>query len=257
MKAIQKFKSLLTPKGVQDLVEDLEPKNDGDESTASKPNASGLNKENESKPDPKESTAEHAAQILAEREKFLKATGGGSGALKAFTARGRSPPHLSVVANLAADGSDPKLLGSGTGGLDDFGASPAEADIVSDSPTAVDFNIYERAFDAEVERIKRSSSRKRGSGTGTVYLTKLSERSNSSRFNVSGSSFSDDTTTLGGGSEAQTTPRSSISSATVPLQGGGGGGSGFKMADLVARAVMEGKAKAAADAAAAIQDQSQ
>ncbi len=56
--------------------------------------------------------------------------------------------------------------------------------MVSDSPTAVDFNVYDAAFDAEIERIKRSSSRKgppgmrgRGSvgGPGPIYQTRFRE----------------------------------------------------------------------------------
>jgi [calcium/calmodulin-dependent protein kinase] kinase len=58
------------------------------------------------------------------------------------------------------------LLGIGTGGIDDFSSSeqPPAADIVSDSPTVVDFNVYDRAFEAEVERIKRSTSRRGAAG---------------------------------------------------------------------------------------------
>ncbi|KAH6636166.1 kinase-like domain-containing protein [Chaetomium tenue] len=104
------------------------------------------------------------------------------------------------------------LLGIGTGGIDDFpGAddAPHPADIVSDSPTVVDFNVYDRAFEEEIERIRRSTSRRGvggagagglrgrgvggvggvgggvgggaggiggGAGTGVIYQTRFSER---------------------------------------------------------------------------------
>ncbi|KAH6624315.1 kinase-like domain-containing protein [Chaetomium sp. MPI-SDFR-AT-0129] len=86
----------------------------------------------------------------------------------------------------------PPHLGIGTGGIDDFpspnGAPhPSSANdnnttnnnntttnssedaatyVVSDSPTVVDFNVYDRAFEAEVERIKRSTSRRGRGGRG-------------------------------------------------------------------------------------------
>jgi [calcium/calmodulin-dependent protein kinase] kinase len=82
------------------------------------------------------------------------------------------------------------FLGIGTGGIDDFSADPSElppADVVSDSPTTVDFNVYDRAYEAEVERIKRTSSRRAGRGGGgagvgggedvSIFETKLRERS--------------------------------------------------------------------------------
>ena len=46
--------------------------------------------------------------------------------------------------------------------------------VVSNSPTAADFNIYERAFDRELERIKQSTSRKR-TGGHDITRQRLSE----------------------------------------------------------------------------------
>ncbi|KAK0630703.1 kinase-like domain-containing protein [Bombardia bombarda] len=140
-----------------------------------------------------ESTDDHASRIIKERENFLRTT-----------RRGTSTSTDTVADNVAAAGlhgkghahdptdmGPPLHLGIGTGGNDDefefsSGGKKPPAEYVSDSPTAVDFNIYDRAFDDEVERIKRSSStRKSGSGSsrgggdaGTLlYLTKLNETS--------------------------------------------------------------------------------
>ncbi|CAK7201270.1 hypothetical protein SEUCBS139899_003973 [Sporothrix eucalyptigena] len=65
------------------------------------------------------------------------------------------------------------LLGIGTGGGDDFGAVDLRQEpegIVSESPTAVEFDVYDRAFQSEVERIRSQGS------NPTVYLTKVLER---------------------------------------------------------------------------------
>ena len=64
---------------------------------------------------------------------------------------------------------EPLFLGIGTGARDDFFRDEAPADIVADSPTAVDFNIYDRAYEQAIERqMKINSARK-----PTMYLTKF------------------------------------------------------------------------------------
>jgi len=62
--------------------------------------------------------------------------------------------------------TEPRFLGIGTGGRDDFQDEPP-ADVVSDSPTAVDFNIYDSAYKSEVKRIQ-SQRRK---GNQKMYMT--------------------------------------------------------------------------------------
>ncbi|KAI5465795.1 kinase-like domain-containing protein [Mariannaea sp. PMI_226] len=65
-----------------------------------------------------------------------------------------------------------KFLGIGTGARDDFSMDEPAPDIVSDSPTAVDFNVYDRAYEKAVEQIvfTQNSSQKHAP---TVYLTKF------------------------------------------------------------------------------------
>ncbi|CAJ2506336.1 Uu.00g004660.m01.CDS01 [Anthostomella pinea] len=64
----------------------------------------------------------------------------------------------------------PLFLGIGTGGRDDFASGEAPATIVSDSPTGIDFDIYDRAFETEIKRIR--SDRKKG-GRARTYLTRF------------------------------------------------------------------------------------
>lgn len=140
MKAIAKFKGLLAQKRARESAS-----GGGDTSQAAE----------------EDSAASHAARIIKEREQFLNTT----------RARGASEEEV--------HGQEPTkaktiYLGIGNGGHDGFtSAEHAPEGGVSASPTAVDFSVYDRAFEAEVDRIKRSTS-KRGTrrGTGSMYLTK-------------------------------------------------------------------------------------
>jgi [calcium/calmodulin-dependent protein kinase] kinase len=160
MKAISKFKGLQQPqndgianKGSRKDIKRKETKPTMD-ATGGTDQASVIAGE-------EDSAASYAARLVAERQRFermMQAT----------------PTHESMGDK--GQGQDPTetkplLLGIGTGGQDDFSASmhAESSGVVSDSPTAVDFNVYDRAFEAEVEKIKRSSSRR---GTGSMYLTK-------------------------------------------------------------------------------------
>ncbi|KAH7162630.1 kinase-like domain-containing protein [Dactylonectria estremocensis] len=64
-----------------------------------------------------------------------------------------------------------RFLGIGTGARDDFAMDEATPDVVSDSPTAVDFNVYDRAYESAVEQIH--SAQNTSSQKPTVYLTKF------------------------------------------------------------------------------------
>ncbi|KAK1756096.1 kinase-like domain-containing protein [Echria macrotheca] len=207
MKAISKFKSLLGRRGTGTS------QHHGEDDADATPRASPTATENRASED---STANHIAEILKQREQFRKATGGRKGgmALDVINSEKYREPN---------ERSDTLHLGIGTGGMDDFGTRTAQSDTVSESPTAVDFNIYDLAFRDEVDRIKRSSSRKRGSRNGTVFLTKLNEQSQQSLQSLGG-----------GGSESDATPRSSASTLASQARGG-------RFADLVTKAMMEAK----------------
>lgn len=162
MKAIRKFKGLLAAKRARQPPSTPSRRRGDKDAT---PGAS---------PTPERSdTADVAAQILLQRQQFHAQ--GGTAA-------------LGLGIEIAERQPSPVVLGIGTGGLDTF-SHPHEVEdehIVSDSPTAVDFNIYDRAFDAEIDRIKRSTSRKgagsrKGTGentaTTTLYRTRLNQKS--------------------------------------------------------------------------------
>ncbi|CAK7563836.1 MAG: hypothetical protein SEPTF4163_001713 [Sporothrix epigloea] len=66
-----------------------------------------------------------------------------------------------------------RFLGIGTGGGDAFSSAGQHEEyeaIVAESPTAVDFDIYDRAYQSEVERIQSLG------GKPTVYATNVLER---------------------------------------------------------------------------------
>lgn len=63
---------------------------------------------------------------------------------------------------------EPLFLGIGTGARDAFVTNEKTPDIVSDSPTAVDFNVYDRAYEEAInERMKQNQS-----NNPVLYLTK-------------------------------------------------------------------------------------
>lgn len=65
---------------------------------------------------------------------------------------------------------EPLFLGIGTGARDDFAMDEATPNIVADSPTAVDFNVYDRAYENAVEELLRSTY---PSNRPTIYLTRF------------------------------------------------------------------------------------
>lgn len=107
------------------------------------------------------SVAEEAAELVeARRQSYLANSG--------HPAQHR---HTDGEKGHAHDLTDrePMFLGIGTGGLDEFASCEPPVDVVSDSPTGVDFDVYDRAFAAEVERVRSQKGRKRR----TTYLTRL------------------------------------------------------------------------------------
>lgn len=174
MEAIRKFKGLLSRRRVARQQDTRQALGIDPDLSSSRPD--------EEVQDPQD-TAEFAARVLRERKEFL-AKGG-----RATIDRLLRQSSSSLIASGSSESeaqdsqgqapSPPPFLGIGTGGIDSFpGAiddprhplavgngegTPIEP-VVSDSPTMVDFNVYDRAFEAEVERIKRSSSRRAGAG---------------------------------------------------------------------------------------------
>jgi calcium/calmodulin-dependent protein kinase kinase 2 len=152
MKAISKFKSLLGPKGSRSQT-NLTPTGDDGSLTPRGPSIKDLQIQH--KNSIHKSTDEHVEELLRQREQFR-------GSTESLHEKG----HAHEVTD-----TEPLFLGIGAGGHDDFGSATREAGIVSDSPTAVDFNVYDRAFEQEVDRIKRSSSKRKP--TGNMFLTRF------------------------------------------------------------------------------------
>ena len=166
-------------------------------------NTSTKNTDSSSSPstNQQKSTAEEAAKLVEQRKAFM-----------ASLADHPSDPNATSTPVLGIGGGDkghaqdptdkpPLLLGIGTGGQDDFlpsrkssvasttsaaaaaaAASAAgaaaqdepeeDAYVVSDSPTGIDFDIYDHAFEAEMKRIRSQKSTRGGRGART-YLTRL------------------------------------------------------------------------------------
>ncbi|KAG5975431.1 hypothetical protein E4U55_007695 [Claviceps digitariae] len=72
-------------------------------------------------------------------------------------------------AHQVADQGPPLFLGIGTGARDAFAQDEATSNIVADSPTAVDYNVYDRAYEEAIRRRVEAKPSKRP----TMYLTKF------------------------------------------------------------------------------------
>ncbi|CRK32691.1 hypothetical protein BN1708_016138 [Verticillium longisporum] len=155
MKAIQKFKVVLA-----------------------RHRADAANRRDDALPAPKESDfdpaeararAEEIEALVQRRRNFIarhnssRGTGDGS---RAASPRPEAVPELLTEL-------EPLFLGIGTGARDEYG-EPLTADTVAESPTNADFNVYDRAYEEEVQRIMANPARK-----PTMYLTRfVKEREN-------------------------------------------------------------------------------
>ncbi|ELQ44412.1 calcium/calmodulin-dependent protein kinase kinase 2 [Pyricularia oryzae] len=162
MKAISRFKSLLYSRSMPGTPRRaLETRNRDAESHAAEgkpklslsPSANDLASTTEASPN-----LEQAAALVAERHKFFHA-----GRALAGTAKGQAHDPTDV---------EPLFLGIGTGGRDDFAGNDPPAEEVSESPVAVDFNVYDSAYKSEVDRIKEETSER----PPTMFLTQLVDK---------------------------------------------------------------------------------
>ncbi|KAB5570527.1 CAMKK/META protein kinase [Coniochaeta sp. 2T2.1] len=171
MKAITKFKSLLTPKGA--VVKPYEPVPRNADSASDTETSTYIithpPDQQQQNANPAEA-AETANNILLERAHFLKSTTSPPTRTSTGTGTGGEKGHAHDLTT-----ETPPFLGIGAGGeqQDVFASGDVPtADVLSDSPTAVHFNVYDRAFEESVDQIKRSTSRKVKGKRTTVYLTK-------------------------------------------------------------------------------------
>ncbi|KXH50969.1 hypothetical protein CSIM01_11649 [Colletotrichum simmondsii] len=91
--------------------------------------------------------------LLSKRREFLKKN---------------SLADVTKTATPERSDSEPRILGIGIGSRDEFDKDEPSAGAVAESPTNVDFNIYDKAYEAEVERIMRKQTRQK-----TMYLTRF------------------------------------------------------------------------------------
>ncbi|KAI1504213.1 kinase-like domain-containing protein [Biscogniauxia marginata] len=162
LRAIKKFKSLTSRSRVQtprtphapELSEKEVIPEDQEISISST-----LQSEDASRPRHK-SIAEEAAELVEQRKAYL--------ASSEHLSR-HSGPNVPGERGHAHESPDraPLFLGIGAGGTEDFSREPIN-EIVSDSPTGIDFDIYDRAFETEIKRIRsdRKKSRTR------TYITR-------------------------------------------------------------------------------------
>lgn len=101
--------------------------------------------------------AEEIEALLAQRRRVRSQTGDNS-----------AETDETVHAPEASD-QEPLFLGIGTGARDDFAMDEATPNVVADSPTAVDFNVYDRAYEDAVEEKLRSKP----TSKPTLYLTRF------------------------------------------------------------------------------------
>lgn len=128
--------------------------------------------------DLKRANEQHAARLLEERLHVHKTRGkhpdGGPYRPDARTGSEPSPApegegeneHSRTRGGPAVLQTAPPVLGIGPGGDDHLPLHSEPASVVADSPAAVDFNVYDRAYAEEIERIRSGGSRP------SLYMTR-------------------------------------------------------------------------------------
>lgn len=205
MKAIAKFKGLLAAKHPEMV------SNTAREDSDTTPTQTSTFQEK--KEALEKANAEHAADLLDQRRRILRRASDGS-------LGGAGKGHAHQVTDL-----EPLFLGIGTGDRDDFAKHETPAEVVSDSPGAVEYDVYDRAYGAEVERI-RSQSR-----SATMYLT---------RFLNETERYKEDENIIEG-------PRQPTPLSKEKDEGEGGASRGTKFADLVAETIRDTRSKSQSD----------
>ncbi|KAI0166144.1 Pkinase-domain-containing protein [Xylariaceae sp. FL1272] len=106
------------------------------------------------------SVAEEAAKLVDQRKAQLLAGLPSTGGATTMKTEGQDEDDSTET---------PLFLGIGTGGGNDFATTDSEANLVSDSPTGIDFDVYDRAFETEIKRIRSDRKKNRA----WTYMTKL------------------------------------------------------------------------------------
>ncbi|KAI1268358.1 Pkinase-domain-containing protein [Xylariaceae sp. FL1019] len=158
LRAIQRFKGLISQSRATTPRTPSAPNAlESDEKTRPEPchdeQASHITKATRQK-----SVAEEAAELVDRRKAQL---------LAGLPSAAGAPTQKAENQDDATEA--PLFLGIGTGGGNDFAAVGPEANLVSDSPTGIDFDVYDRAFETEIRRIRSDRKKNRA----WTYMTKL------------------------------------------------------------------------------------
>lgn len=121
----------------------------------------------------KRQNEQHALQLIKERMHVLKKRATGSLPLPITSEESKESDDSASSESRREHGEPPPqyappMLGIGTGGVGDAPPNYTHsepASVVADSPGAVDFNVYDRAYKEEIERIKNNG------GRPSVYMT--------------------------------------------------------------------------------------
>ncbi|KAI0549442.1 kinase-like domain-containing protein [Xylaria curta] len=108
------------------------------------------------------SVAEEAAELIEQRKAYLQLGLSLQGTGAEQTVKEAESPN-------STDNKNTPYLGIGTGGDNEFRSPEIPSDIVSESPTGIDFDVYDRAFETEIKRIRSDRKRNRS----WTYMTKL------------------------------------------------------------------------------------
>ncbi|KAI1331183.1 Pkinase-domain-containing protein [Xylariaceae sp. FL0255] len=108
-------------------------------------------------PQRQKSIAEQAAELVEKRKAYQSSL---------------SMSHVTSGENSNNGGeiTTPAFLGIGTGEVDESRTADS-AHVVSDSPTSAEFDVYDRAFETEIKRIR--SDRRKNRAKTTTYMTKV------------------------------------------------------------------------------------
>lgn len=121
----------------------------------------------------KRQNEQHAMRLVKERMHILKSRAMGRLPLPTSSKEQEEPddpvsPENQREHSEPPPQNAPPILGIGTGGVGDRPPHHTHSEppsVVADSPGAVDFNVYDRAYEEEIQRIKQNG------GRPSVYMT--------------------------------------------------------------------------------------
>ncbi|KAI1310828.1 kinase-like domain-containing protein [Xylaria venustula] len=164
LKAIRRFKGLISQSRVSTPQTPHAPRFPEKETKVELPAAGSYSERcsETAEPNRQKSVAQEAAELVEQRNAYLK-----SGLPLRPIGSGPTAQEEDHVAGPAEKST--LYLGIGTGGEGEISTSETLTDVVAESPTGIDFDVYDRAFETEIRRI-RSDRKKNRSRT---YVTRM------------------------------------------------------------------------------------